>query len=146
MTVYSVRNLRTMPTSNGEAFSCDILKDGKRIGFAENSGRGGCNTYQFPKQADQDEMTSHAMATLGDQFEVLDLLVVNLTVAAEMNRMRKVAFIIDGDDFDGLGQYRTFKSGVTPEMARQALLGHPSYKDKHPKMWDKKVGAFVAVA
>ena len=116
------------------------------IGTAENDGDGGCNMYDFTNRADQAAMEAHAKATLGDEIEVLDEFVVNLTVTFEMNRMRTVAFILDGDDFDNMGQFRKFKSGVTVETARAQLLSNPATQDKHPKIWDKTVSAFVPVA
>lgn len=146
MANYSIRNLSTTPTSRGEAWSCEVLKDGVLIGTAENSGRGGCNNYYFPNRADETDMAAHAKAVLGDEFEVLDTFVVNLTIVAQMNRMRCVAFILDGDDFDTLGQYNKFPARVTVEQAKQALLTNPKSKDKHPKIWDKNVGGFVSIA
>ena len=106
MPTYTIRKLRTLPTRDGEAWSCEILKDGVLIGTAENDGDGGCNMYDFTNRADQAAMEAHAKATLGDEIEVLDEFVVNLTVTFEMNRMRTVAFILDGDDFDNMGQFR----------------------------------------
>ena len=142
---YGIKKFQQAETSRGVAWSCQITKDGKVIGFAENSGHGGSNLYHFDDRAEEAAMEAHAKAVKGDnEFEVLDQFVNDLITVMEMNRMRKVAFLLDGDDFD-LGQYRAFKANVTFEQAVEALRTYPQFKDKHPKVWDKQVGAFVPV-
>ena len=45
----SLRKLRTVPTSDGEAYTAELLVDGKPAGTIENSGQGGPTTW-FPHQ------------------------------------------------------------------------------------------------
>ncbi|MFD6093405.1 hypothetical protein ACFWGN_14905 [Oerskovia sp. NPDC060338] len=129
-------------------FSAELTLNGATIATVRNDGNGGSNFYWFKTPQERDAFFAFAttwnagtrLAGIEDE----DEFVVYLSVVAAMNRQRKVAFVLDGDDFTGTGEYRTFPARVTREEAVQALRALP-YSAQHPRVWDRDSAQFVAI-
>ena len=63
---YEIKNLKTLNTHDGLAFTLTLYKNGKRIGTAENAGRGGCNLYRI-KNSELQEFARFAATKVGSE-------------------------------------------------------------------------------
>ena len=104
MAEYTVKNVKTLETSDGVAFTATVYRDGKRIGTAENSGTGGPNFYWFDDPDDYGRLVAAAREEFGEGFEVEDLLIGRLVDDVLLKRewsraaRTKVLFVLDGEN------------------------------------------------
>ena len=129
-------------------FSATITKDGAPVATVRNEGHGGCHIFDWddPRQEAAFEAFAAAwnaerpMAGCwdGDQF------VMHLCAIEEMNQLRGVCFVLDGDDFWGAGNFRSFDPAISRRVALATLREGPMRK-RHPRVWDRQVGDFVAL-
>lgn len=55
---YELKNIKTLMTSDGMAWTATVYKDGKRIGTAEDRGDGGCSWLYVSDRAEEDALVA----------------------------------------------------------------------------------------
>ena len=61
-----VTNPKYLETHSGVAFTADVLLEGKKVGFVENEGRGGCNTL-YVESAHREEVHKRMHAYMEEE-------------------------------------------------------------------------------
>lgn len=102
-----------------EAFTANVLLDGKVIGYADNAGRGGCTHVRFIGD-NRHEMEIHQTAIADHVDTLIDALLTAKHDAKFVAKMRKKArettAYLTADC--GKGQYIAHKKGVMVDLNR----------------------------
>ena len=128
MAEYTVKNLKTLETSDGLAFTATVYRDGKRIGYAENTGTGGCNFYSFDDPDDYQRLLADGREKYGaDAFEPDDHLigeaVDDVLLKREWSRAARTKVMFVLDDENARVQYRFVRCPKEQrEQARAYIL------------------------
>jgi hypothetical protein len=133
-------------------FEAIITLNGKKIAYVSNGGTGGSNmTQPFAAQGGwaairtlEDFAAEWAKGSQYAGIEDSDSLVYRLIEVVRTNRMRCVPYLLDGLDFWGTGEHYKAKAGFTYEQVVKGL-STPKYAARNPQVWNKKIGAFVAI-
>jgi len=93
-TTVAVKSYRPAPqlSEETEAFAANIYLDGKRAGYASNSGHGGCNRYGFDSREQQDAFFAYAEQwgeDTGETFEPADALIASLCENIELTKQAR---------------------------------------------------------
>ncbi len=147
---YNLTKVRRAGGNETERFEGVLTLDGQPVAHVSNGGEGGSHRWS-PLAPDGwraiDAFRTFAAAwNAGTElagFEDGDQLVDRLLTVDQMNRMRAVAFVLDGESFWGTGAYVTLR-GATREQAPEALRG-PLYAHREPRVWSRETGDFVPV-
>lgn len=147
---YSVKNYKADGGEETERFSATLVLDGKPVAQVSNDGRGGSHNYRFTGDSfggygspGHQALVAAAKATRPDAYEPADELVSDLLAITVLNRSRSIAFVFDGDDFFGAGQYRKFDTKTT--LAQAIVVLTQNFADKHPAIWDSRTSQFLPV-
>lgn len=102
------------------AFSCVLLLDGKKVGTAENTGKGGSNQYYWLDAEAGRALHTWARAQVTDfSFEHLDILISRMLDETLFQKKlktwckTKTLFQLQGDDSDS---FRTLKTPYSPQV------------------------------
>lgn len=152
---YTVTNLREAGGEETLRFDAFLCLHGTKILYVYNAGTGGSHVYQPVNEdwagfrgveaafeayaAEWNEGTEFGGIEDGDQ------LINRLVEVATLNRMRKVPFVLDDEDFWRSGECHQFQQAVSREQVAAVLSG-PAYSHRNPRVWDKCTGDFVPVA
>ncbi|WP_432489596.1 hypothetical protein [Kineococcus sp. SYSU DK018] len=140
---YSISGYQEHPTPDGISWSCDLLRHGQSIGLVTSTGRGTPDAYSFTDTARGEEFLTAAHDLHPDQPHPEDVLVDELITIRQMNALDQVAYCLDGDRFEELGEHRLAAPGLTFEQVRAALAAE--HAARHPRIWDKTRSAMVPV-
>lgn len=159
---YAVTRVRQHDGSDGISFSATITLHGQPVLRVLNAGEGGSNTYHplSPRSATDalNQLTSYSAAIVALEeyaaewargreyagFEDADALVDHLLTVAELNRARRVPFLLDDADFWATGKYCAFPASVSRPQVLEALRS-PTYAGRRPRIWDPATAEFVPV-
>lgn len=125
------------------AWSCDLLRFGQSFGLVSNRGLGGPDEFSFTDTARGEEFCAAARALHPDAAHPEDVLVAELVTIRQMNSLDRVAYCLDEDRFEELGEHRLAEPGLTPEQVRRVLARE--FADRHPRIWDRARSAMVPV-
>lgn len=147
---YSLTKVRTAGGAETLRFEAVLCLDGQPIAHVANGGEGRSHRWS-PLDAGGwaaiDAFNDYAaLWNAGAEFagiEDPDRLVNRLLDVAQLNRMRGLAFLLDGEDFWVSGQYAKFR-GATAEQTLEALRS-PVYAHRQPRVWSRMRGDFVPV-
>jgi hypothetical protein len=89
----TLRKLRSMPTSDGEAYTAELLLDGKSVGTIENTGRGGATIWHpsDPARFSRQAMTAFIAACRDDQLQPMHEEFVLAELFEETRTARDIA-------------------------------------------------------
>ena len=160
---YSLVSFKEAGGEETVRFEAYIALNGKKVMHVSNGGTGGCHRYGpvGPFKTDaaatkgyadfrQAEVALEAFAAewnKGTEFagsEDADQFVDHLVEVAVLNKMRKVLFLVDDQDYFATGVASSFGAGVTYHQT-VAELSKPKYAASKPRVWNKEQSAFVAV-
>lgn len=139
---FTVAKYKHLETANGVAYTCDLLKDGKKVAKVSQEGNGGCNRYYFDDRAEETAYFEHAAEVTGETFEPQDLLTERLITVLEYSRMQSPPFVFEGDNPE-MGEVRKVRGRATFDQVKELLVTR--YADKKPRLFDKSTGEFVPV-
>ncbi|NTW38572.1 MAG: hypothetical protein HGA44_01595 [Cellulomonadaceae bacterium] len=147
---YALTKVRRAGGDETQRFDAVLTLDGQPVAHVSNGGEGGCNRWS-PIDLDGwgaiDEFNRYAMAwnSTGEfaGIEDGDQLVNRLLEVDRFNRMRSLAFVLDGADFWTTGEYAVLR-GATPAQTLEALRS-AVYAHRQPRVWSKTVGDFMPV-
>lgn len=137
--VYSLSKVKTL--SNG-AFESFIMRDGKRVGSAENSGRGGCHLYSFINPAERELFTTRAKEVCGaDEFEVEDVYLNRLLAYSDVNKVRfGVVSVESVENFHETGRYVVIGN---KNYTKDVIAASVASKTPDRLLWSKTAYDFV---
>jgi hypothetical protein len=144
---YSVSGYQEDPDAPEDAevvaWSCDLLRYGQSFGLVGNRGLGGGNDYSFTDTAHGEEFCAAARALHPEAARPEDVLVGELVTIRQMNALDQVAYCLEGDRFEELGEHRVAEPGLTLEQVRQVLVR--DFAGRRPRLWDRARSAMVPV-
>lgn len=140
---YSINGYQEAPSGDGVAWSCNLLRHGQSFGLVSNEGRGGANDYAFTDTARGEEFLAAAHELFPDDGEPEDTLVARVITIRQFNALDQVAYCLDDDRFDDLGEHRLAEPGSSFEQVRTELATRSA--GRHPRIWDKGRSAMVPV-
>ena len=127
---YSIKGFKSCTSTDGEAFSLTLLKNGKKIGTVHNSGTGAPNHYDLDC-GEMAELKTAARSVLDEGFEVEDVFIENLINDWDNDKRfrrlckKSIIYRIMGDK---AGQYRQW---VTIFSSDKALEIRNHFKAKN---------------
>ncbi len=137
---YGIKKLKTWNGRDGGGFSCDLFKDGTKIGDAINEGSGGCTSIHFLSRELREEFEafvavqpdkvypadahSEELVCKADDDSVISDLVDDELEARWLKRTMKKYTVISLPD-EPKGKYITFKAAFSPEVKAQVLKKYP---------------------
>ncbi|MFD0485317.1 hypothetical protein ACFQ46_22195 [Kineococcus sp. GCM10028916] len=126
------------------AWSCDLLRFGQSFGLVSDDGTGGANRYSFTDTAHGEEFCAAARELHPAARHPEDRLVAELVTIRQMNSLDQVAYCLDDDRFEELGEHRVAETGRTFEEVRTWLA--TEFAGRAPRIWDRNASAMVPVA
>lgn len=138
---FRLKSLKMMNGPDGNAFSAELVLDGKTVANVGNTGNGGCHDWYWMDKDAQSEFHDLAVAVAKVPVEEDDSLIWDLIEATRMNRKKTLLVLlpVDGDFWD-VGQYRTVSNKGVPDSAlREKVLA----QDPGAKFWDSNLLEFV---
>ena len=137
--VYSLSKVKTLSNGSFEAF---IMRDGQRVGSAENAGRGGCHNYSFINREERELFTARAKEVCGaEEFEVEDLYTNRLLGYADVNKVRFGLVSVESvENFHETGRYSVIgNKNYTKEFIAASIAA----KTPDRLVWSKTAYDFV---
>lgn len=138
--MYTVKNVKTLNTSDGYAFTATLYKDGKKVGTLEQGGHGGSTDVQMDGAtwADREPMLAEFAAwtrencegswiaefvggTVADSELGADMLVERFLLNRDLNRASKTKIVFRLPE-DGDTAYRTVKVMSTRDAAIRWIM------------------------
>lgn len=125
------------------AWSCDLLRFGQSFGLVTGDGTGGANRYSFTDTVHGEEFCSAARGLHPAAEHPEDVLVEELVTIRQMNSLDQVAYCLDDDRFEELGEHRVAEPGRSFEEVRRWLA--TEFADRRPRIWDRSRSEMVPV-
>ncbi|MGI4893762.1 MAG: hypothetical protein ACRYF3_01460 [Janthinobacterium lividum] len=132
------------PPGDDVAWSCDLLRHGQSFGLVSNAGGTTADDYAFTDSARGAEFRTAARALHPTRTRPEDVLVDELITIRQLNALDQVAYCVDGDRFEELGEHRLADPGLSVEQVRSDLATR--YAGRNPRIWDRTRSAMVPVA
>lgn len=150
---YAVRNLREAGGEETARFEAVITRHGRPIAHVSNGGHGGSHRYDPVERGvkgTEDLADLSARAVLWNAsnelagYEDTDQFVDRLVTVAHLNRMRRPAFLLDGEDFWGTGRAHALGGGALShdEAVRYLLARYPG---RNVRLWNRNVSDWVPI-
>ena len=131
-----------------EAFTANVLLDGKCIGYADNAGKGGCTHVRFIGD-DRHEMEVHQTAIADHVDALIDALLTKKHLAKVVAKVRRdahksVMYVKVGH---GKGQYSAFKAitDANRQKAVEIAKTRPDFKVMVSDMTDAEIIAHFTI-
>ncbi|NIZ90550.1 hypothetical protein [Kineococcus rubinsiae] len=140
---YSVNGYQEAASDEGVAWSCNLLRHGQSFGLVSNEGRGGVNDYAFTDSARGEEFLAAAAGLFPDDAHPADTLVARVITIRQFNALDQIAYCLDDDRFDDLGEHRLAEPGSSFEQVRAELATR--FAGRHPRIWDRSRSEMVPV-
>ncbi|WP_432562101.1 hypothetical protein [Kineococcus sp. SYSU DK003] len=125
------------------AWSCDLLRYGQSFGLVTDHGHGEGADFTFTDSGYGAEFLAAARELHPGAAHPADVLVGELATIRQMNSLDQVAYCLEGDRFEELGEHRLAEPGRTFADVRRELAAR--YPDGGPRIWDRNVSAMVPV-
>lgn len=125
------------------AWSCDLLRFGQSFGLVSNEATGGANRYSFTHSGYGEEFCTAARELHPAAEHPEDVLVAELVTIRQLNSLDQVAYCLDDDRFEDLGEHRVAEPGESFEQVRRMLA--TEFADRRPRIWDRNASAMVPV-
>jgi hypothetical protein len=125
------------------AWSCDLLRYGQSFGLVSNHGLGTANDYTFTDAGHGAEFCAAARERHPAAEHPEDVLVEELITIRQLNSLDQVAYCLDGDRFEELGEHRLAEAGKSfAEVHRELSV---EFADRNPRIWDRDTSEMVPV-
>ncbi|ASN83463.1 hypothetical protein [Deinococcus ficus] len=131
---YHIKGYKEHDTMDGVAYVCTIWREGRKVGSAEQSGRGGSTMLYFADRAEQtafEALATSRPAREYDDFTVPadgESLVEELITGWQFDRESRKKIVVRTSRKDDLGdlEIKGFKAAVSPAVLRQLKVQDPA--------------------
>ncbi|WP_432515291.1 hypothetical protein [Kineococcus sp. SYSU DK001] len=141
---YSISGYRESDLPSGAvSWSANLLRYGQSFGLVSDDGLGGPCGWTFTDGGYGEEFLAAAAALHPGAEHPGDVLVEQLITIRQLNSLDQVAYCLEGDRFEELGEHRLAEPGRSFPQVRRDLATRCA--DRNPRIWDKSVSAMVPV-
>lgn len=145
---YQLKNIKTLNTSNGVAWTATVYKDGKRIGTAEDRGDGGSSSLYITNYAEELELVEWARTTVQgsglwmDEFATMPIDIHHVggavTEGYRFDTEMALAYLMEVADLDKKSK-KNLVFRVAKTATDGALDNYDTYIARHFDNRDKSV-------
>ena len=141
---YSVSGYQETELPSGAvAWSANLLRYGQSFGLVTDRGDGGPCEWTFTDGPRGEEFLAAAAGLHPGADDPGGALVEQLVTVRQMNSLDQVAYCLDDDRFEELGEHRVAETGRSFEEVRSWLA--TEFAGRAPRIWDRNASAMVPV-
>lgn len=146
---YHLTHVREAGGNETLRFDAVLRHSGAPVAYVYNAGEGGSHVYQPAEPTVARAEFENGLAeferfaaywSAGSEFAGIedgDQLVTRLLEVAVLNRMRKIAFLLDDQNYWRTGEYNVVRGSASRE-AVLAMLRQPAFAARNPRVWDRE--------